>query len=141
MAVSGLIDAGPIIAILDRNDHWHAACKESVRQFQPPLVTSSAVLTEVFYLVRRARIDLELAWSFVRSGLILLGQITDGDLPHLHALMSKYADHPMDFADATLVHLAQRESVSKILTIDHDDFETYRIDGRKRFEIVPGRRH
>jgi predicted nucleic acid-binding protein len=46
----------------------------------------------------------------------------------------------MDFADATLVHLANRESISLILTIDHDDFETYRIDGRKRFTIVPNRR-
>ena len=46
----------------------------------------------------------------------------------------------MDFADATLVHIAERESVQLILTIDHDDFETYRIHGRRRFRIVPNRR-
>ena len=45
----------------------------------------------------------------------------------------------MDFADATLVRIAERESLSLILTIDHDDFETYRIQGRRRFRIVPGR--
>jgi len=45
----------------------------------------------------------------------------------------------MDFADATLVHLARRESLSLVLTVDHDDFETYRIDGRKRFRITPER--
>ena len=45
----------------------------------------------------------------------------------------------MDFADATLVRIAERESLSLILTIDHDDFETYRIHGRRRFRIVPGR--
>jgi predicted nucleic acid-binding protein len=60
-------------------------------------------------------------------------------LPFLHALMSRYADRPMDFADATLVHLAQRESLSTIFTIDHDDFETYRIDGRRRFRVIPAR--
>jgi hypothetical protein len=43
----------------------------------------------------------------------------------------------MDFADATLVYLAARESLSLILTVDHDDFETYRIGGRKRFSILP----
>ena len=45
----------------------------------------------------------------------------------------------MDFADATLVHLARREALSTVFTIDHDDFETYRIEGRRRFRIVPGR--
>jgi predicted nucleic acid-binding protein len=46
----------------------------------------------------------------------------------------------MDFADATLVHRATRESLSMILTVDHDDFETYGIGGRKRFTILPSRR-
>jgi predicted nucleic acid-binding protein len=45
----------------------------------------------------------------------------------------------MDFADATLVHIAERESLSTIFTIDHDDFETFRIGGRKRFRVVPPR--
>jgi len=76
----------------------------------------------------------------LKSGAIFVASITDEDLPHLHVLMSKYADCPMDFADATLVRLAQRETLSKILTIDHDDFETYRIDGRKPFRLLPGRR-
>jgi len=53
--------------------------------------------------------------------------------------MSRYSDRPMDFADATLVHLAQRESLSTIFTIDHDDFETYRIHGRRRFRVIPER--
>jgi len=44
-----------------------------------------------------------------------------------------------DFADATPVRIAKRESLSLILTIDHDNFETYRIHGRHRFRIVPGR--
>jgi predicted nucleic acid-binding protein len=58
----------------------------------------------------------------------------------MKTLMKDYADRPMDFADATLVHLAARESISLILTVDHADFETYRIGGRKRFTILPGRK-
>jgi predicted nucleic acid-binding protein len=54
--------------------------------------------------------------------------------------MKRYADRPMDFADATLVRLDERESLSAIFTVDHDDFETYRIKGRTRFRIVPARR-
>jgi predicted nucleic acid-binding protein len=65
--------------------------------------------------------------------------IDDFDLPELEALMKRYADRPMDFADATLVHLARREPLKIVFTVDRDDFETYRIDGRKRFRIIPGR--
>jgi predicted nucleic acid-binding protein len=46
----------------------------------------------------------------------------------------------MDFADATLVHLARRESLSTIFTVDHADFETYRIEGRRRFRVLPAQR-
>jgi hypothetical protein len=53
--------------------------------------------------------------------------------------MRRYHDRPMDFADATLVHIAERESLSTIFTVDHNDFETYRIGGRKRFRILPAR--
>jgi predicted nucleic acid-binding protein len=45
----------------------------------------------------------------------------------------------MDFADATLVRLADRESLGTILTVDNDDFETYRMRGRRRFRVLPGR--
>ncbi len=51
--------------------------------------------------------------------------------------MHQYRDRPMDFADATLVHLAQRESLTTILTVDISGFQTYRIAGRRRFRILP----
>ena len=51
--------------------------------------------------------------------------------------MEKYRDRPMDLADANLVHVAGRHSINLILTIDRNDFETYRIRGNRRFRIVP----
>jgi uncharacterized protein len=139
MAIEGLIDSGAILAYLDHRDIWHASCADALDRLRLPLMTSSAALTEVFHFVPKKRIDLEVAWTFVRSGAIVLGSIGDDDFPHLHSLMSKYADRPMDFADATLVHLARRESIATILTVDRD-FETYRIDGRQRFYVLPERR-
>ena len=53
--------------------------------------------------------------------------------------MDDYSDRPMDFADATLVHLAARESISVVLTVDHDDFATYRLPRGKKFTILPTR--
>ncbi len=83
---------------------------------------------------------MEAAWTFLASGAIVLGSISDAELPDLHALMSRYWDRPMDFADATLVHLARRESLTTILTVDRADFETYRIEGKRKFRVLPGQK-
>ena len=100
-------------------------------------MTSEAVLTELFHLVGDSRRDMEAAWKFVRSGALVLATLAHSELPEIHALMSRYWDRPMDFADATLVHLAKRENISTVFTVDHADFTTYRIDGRRRFRVLP----
>ncbi len=135
----GLIDTGAILALLNVSDPWHLRCLETYRTLPLPLATSAAVLTELFHLLLSRPQDLAKAWSFLRSGPVTVLPIGDEDLPDLEALMVRYADRPMDFADATLVHLARREELVTIFTVDNDDFETYRIEGRRRFRIVPGR--
>jgi uncharacterized protein len=135
----GLIDTGAMLALLDRGDRWHEACAEAFRTIPLPLATSAAVLAELFHLLDRTR-EVSVAWDFLRAGPVTVLPITDADLPDLEMLMQRYRDRPMDFADATLVHLANRESLSTIFTIDHDDFETYRIGAKRRFRIVPERR-
>ena len=132
-----LIDTGAILALLDRKDRWHRVCVNAFQQMRLPLMTSEAVLTELFHLMGDERYAVEAAWKFVRSGALALAAIEHSELPLLHGLMSRYWDRPMDFADATLVHLARRESLSTIFTVDHADFETYRIDGRRRFRVLP----
>lgn len=139
MGAKGLIDTGAILAFLDRDDRWHQRCVDSLLTLRLPLATSAAVLTELFHLLPGQPRQQAKAWDFVRSPAVTVLPIVDADLPALDGLMRQYADRPMDFADATLVHLARRESLSLVFTIDHDDFETYRIDGRRRFRIVPAR--
>ncbi|HME11914.1 MAG TPA: PIN domain-containing protein [Candidatus Acidoferrum sp.] len=137
MLANLLIDTGAILAILDTRDRWHKVCTDAFLQLRLPALTSEAVLTEVFHLLGRSRIDSEKAWSFLRSGAVQLAIIDHSELTHLHALMTRYRDRPMDFADATLVYLAERESLPVILTVDRSDFSTYRFAGRKRFQILP----
>jgi predicted nucleic acid-binding protein len=140
MAANALIDTGAILALLDRNDHWHQVCTDVFHQLRFPLLTSEAVLAELFHMLGDSRPRIEAGWKFVRSGAIVLASIEHSELPEIHALMSRYADRPMDFADATLVYLARREALSTIFTVDHADFETYRIEGRRRFHILPSTR-
>ena len=137
MAASALIDTGAILAVLDRGDRWHRICVEAFPQLRLPLVTSEAVLTQLFHLAGDSRKEMEAAWKFVRSGAIALAAIENSELPQVEALMLRYWDRPMDFADATLVYLAKREKLSTVFTVDHADFETYRIEGRRRFRVLP----
>jgi uncharacterized protein len=95
------------------------------------MVTSEAALTDLFHLVGDSRAEMEAAWKFAASGALVLAPIEDAELPYLRSLMSRYWDRPMDFADATLVYLA---------TVDHADFETYRIEGKRRFRVLPSGR-
>jgi predicted nucleic acid-binding protein len=137
--VKALADTGALLAYLDAADRWHERCRSAFAQFRLPLTTSTAVLTELFHLVGDSPRELDITWKFVRSGALTVASLSDRDLPDIEALMRKYHDRPMDYADAALVHLAQRESLSTIFTIDHDDFETYRFGGRKRLRILPSR--
>ena len=137
MAADALVDTGAILALLDRTDRWHGVCAAAFQQLRLPLLTSEAVLTELFHLVGDSRHEMETAWKFVRSGAISLATIENAELPEIQTLMSRYSDRPMDFADATLVYLAGREGLSSVFTVDHADFNIYRIEGRKRFRVFP----
>jgi hypothetical protein len=137
MAANALIDTGAILALLDRTDRWRRICVDAFQQLRLPLVTSEAVLTELFHLVGDNRQEMQGAWKFLRSGALALAALEDSELPQIHSLMTRYRDRPIDFADATLVHLAKREALSTVFTVDYADFETYRIEGRRRFRVLP----
>ena len=137
MLIKALADTGALLAYLDRADCWHEPCLTAFAELHLPLITSQAVLTELFHLTADHPGEVEITWKFIRSGALTIAPIDDHDLPDIEALMHKYRDRPMGFADATLVHLARRESLATVFSIDHNDFQTYRIDGRKRFRILP----
>ena len=139
MASRALIDTGVLLAHVNLSDRRHTACSAAIAQAPMPLVTTVAVITELFYFAIKTPRLLAPAWRMVSAGWITLAPITDADLPALETLMIRYADRPMDFADATLVHVAGRESIRTILTIDHADFETYRFGRNRVFDIYPRR--
>jgi predicted nucleic acid-binding protein len=137
MAVSVLADTGALLALLDRRDRWHQVCLEAFRQIGLPMATTEAVLTDLFHLVGGSRHEMEAAWKLLRSGAVVLSPISDSELANIHELMSRYADRPMDFADATLVYVAGRDGLTTVFTVDRADFETYRIEGRRKLRLLP----
>lgn len=137
MRARSLIDTGAVLALLDRTDPWHESCAAALREVQLPVLTTAAVLTETFHFLEGGH-RLSEGWRFYRSPLVTPIPGIEEDLPDLQRLMLKYADRPMDFADATLVRLAEREVLTTIITVDRN-FEVYRIGGRKRFRLLPKR--
>jgi predicted nucleic acid-binding protein len=132
-----LVDAGPLVAILDRSDEEHRACVAALKKLRDPLFTVWPAFTEAMYLLGFAWQAQRALWEMFEARAIQLLDLGHKDAPRMRALMEKYADLPMDLADAALVTVAEREGLDRIFTIDRADFGVYRLSGRKRFVLVP----
>lgn len=134
-----LTDAGPLVALIDADEADHETCVLSLQTLTLPLLTTWPAFTEAMYLLGRAggSAGQQALWKLVLSRRLDVVELSRGAVERSSVLMAKYADRPMDLADATLVALAEERSERRIFTLD-DDFRIYRIHGRTRFEIVPG---
>lgn len=132
-----LVDAGPLVALLNRGDARHDECVNAMRGLSDPLVTVWPAFTEAMYLLGRSWRAQEALWSRLETGALTLAPLDAGDATRMRALMEKYRDLPMDFADAALVHVAERDDVTRIFTLDRRHFTVYRPGRRRRFAIVP----
>jgi predicted nucleic acid-binding protein len=129
-----VVDAGPLIALFDRDDRHHRRAIAFVRDSRARLVTNLPALTEAAHLLRfSVAAQRDLLWWVHRALDVDTG--TAGDLPRIAALLKKYRDLPADFAHVSLVVLAQRLNVTRVASVDRD-FTIYRLPGRRRFENV-----
>lgn len=135
--MSLLLDTGGLVTLLDRSQRNHRAFVEFFDSWQGAVVSTEAVLTEASHLLGRVPGGRTACLDFFLAGgarLIPQSRVT---LERCRALVERYADVPMDFADATLVVLAEDLGTTLVLTTDRKDFSVYRIGSRRRFEIVP----
>jgi predicted nucleic acid-binding protein len=131
-----LVDTGPLVAILDRDDPDHGRCVKAFRQLRPPLLTTWPVITESMYLIAFSRHAPDGLLEMIQRGAVAIAQLTGQDVPRLRALMEKYKDTPMDFADATLVRVAERDRMTNVLTLDKN-FAVYRAGRGHAFSVKP----
>ena len=137
VAVTVLIDTGPLVALFDPSDEDHPRCRAALARLgRNRLVTTQAVLTEVSYLLGFSPRAQRAALYFVSSGAVELAELNSNGITRVIALMEQYEDLPMDFADATLVVLAEQEPTQWVFTLDERDFSVYRA-GRKTFRLLP----
>jgi predicted nucleic acid-binding protein len=133
-----LTDAGPLIAIIDADEPDHDRCVQALDEATLPLVTTWPALTEAMYLLARAGgIQAQQAlWRLVHTDRLVIADLSASAVERSSRLMDKYADLPMDLADATLVALAEEEGHRTVFTLD-SDFAVYRIRGRQPFRTLP----
>ena len=132
-----LVDAGPLVALLDRSDDQHSRIVAALEKIHDPLVSVWPAIVEAMYLLAFSWPAQRALWEMLETGGIGLLQLDESDVPEMKRLMEKYRDLPMDMADAALVRVAERESIRRILTLDHRDFGVYRLARKGRFTLLP----
>lgn len=130
-----LLDTGCIVALLDRSAQHHEQCEEVVTTLDVPIITCEAVIAESCYLLRSLKGAVAAVLENVEQGVFLIPYRLTGNAAGVQKLMNKYADVPMDFADACLVDLANDYQTGRILTLDRD-FHIYRWGRNRPFEFL-----
>lgn len=131
-----LIDAGPLIAIVNADDQYHAACTLALRRIRQPLGTVWPVVTEAMYLLADIPRAQEAVWEMIERGAVQILPLGAADVSRMRALMRKHAARRMDLADAALIGVAEREGIHQFFTVDRRDFGVYRLYGRIRPVLI-----
>jgi predicted nucleic acid-binding protein len=130
-----LVDTGPLVALADKRDNAHAECTSFLAAYRGRLVTTWAVLTEFSHLAPSIAATLPL-YRWIETGGLELLPLGRDELVRAIDWIEKYADRPMDLVDASLVVAAMNTGIHTVWTLDRNDFETYRLPGRKRFHLA-----
>ena len=132
-----LIDTGPLVALINRNDQYHKACLAAAVESRGHFQTAWPVITEACYLLR-ARPDLvEGLLEIIHEEQIEILSIHAKELTQIGGWMSKFQDQQIDLADACLAYLAEREKISTIFTVDHRHFRLFRATDGKPYTLLP----
>ncbi|NUO83168.1 PIN domain-containing protein [candidate division KSB1 bacterium] len=134
-----LVDAGPLVALLDKNDARHTECVEASNNLsRAPLLTTWPCFTEAMYLLAEegGYNYISELWKFQQTQQLLLHDLTVAEIKRMAELMKKYRDTPMDLADASLIAVAESLLLREVFTID-SDFNIYRLADGSAVKIIP----
>jgi predicted nucleic acid-binding protein len=125
------------LILIDAADQHHAKCVGALKSLREPLATIWPPLVEAMYLLSDLPAGQNAIWEMLERGAIALLPLDAKDFPRIRELMCKYANRRMDLADAALHHVAEREGLRKIFTINRRDFSVYRLHNRIRPTLIP----
>jgi predicted nucleic acid-binding protein len=130
-----LIDAGPLIALFDKDDKYHKKVINFIKNKKYRFITTIAVITEVTHMLD-FNVDTQILFlEWIMNEGVVIQEIQQKHFARIIELTKKYSDQPMDFADASLVIAAEITGIKKIISID-SDFDVYRLPGKIEIENV-----
>jgi len=130
-----LVDAGPLIALFDKDDKYHKSVIKFLKQFNGQLVTTWPIITEVTHLLSfnvNVQIDF-LEW--LKREAIMIINLENIHLERIIQLSKKYSDVPMDLADSSLIVIAELTGITDIITID-SDYYIYKTKNKKSLNNI-----
>ncbi len=131
-----ILDTGPWVALIDRSESRYTECVQWLKNFSGRLYSTEAVLTEVLFILNFSITAQCAALDFVLESVVEIVPSNTESLKKTKNLMKKYADLPMDFADATIVCLATETRMQNVVTFDRKDFAIYKLPKKQSFTII-----
>lgn len=134
-----LVDTGPLYAMADRDDGWHLRVVRFLERSRDHLIVPVTVLPEAAYLLA-AHLGPEAERKFIQAivgGEMAIEELTLHDLKRALELLRRYEDARIGLVDATVVAIAERLKIQRILTTDRRDFSLMRPRHCKEFELLP----
>jgi uncharacterized protein len=132
-----LLDTGPLVALLASTDSRHQLCVDTFATLAPPLLTCWPVLTEAAWLLRKQHRPIDRFSEAHAAGMFDLLPLESDSLSHIAAIMRRYEDSGIQFADAALAHLAEREDIRTVFTLDRRDFSIIRLKRNRTLRLIP----
>ena len=132
-----LVDTGPLVAIVSKNDAYHRICTDTLREIAPPMLTCWPVLTEVTWLLRKHPSAIQKVFDSVESGLLRVEDLDHAAVPWIARFLKRYRKLGAQLADAALVYLAERDGRTAVFTLDRRDFSVYRLSRNRSLELLP----
>ena len=134
-----LLDTSGLLVARDASQRHHRECAATLGAASPPLLLSPFVVAELDYLLMRhvGRHAQAALLDEVAIGAYQLEQFNAADIARAKEVMVQYADLEIGLADASIVVLARRHAIAEVLTLDERHFRAMRVEGRKRFRVLP----
>lgn len=135
MANIVVLDAGPLVALLDRNDPWHLWARQQLDLLSAPMLTCEAVVSESAFLLGQSDPGYRRLMALFKDDIVRLSFDLNDHFDAIATLMAKYHDIPMSLADACLVRMSEVHDRARIFTLD-SDFKLYRRHGRQAIPLI-----
>jgi predicted nucleic acid-binding protein len=132
--IDAILDTGPLVGALDRDDQWHEWAAKEFAAIRQPAVTCEAVISEACFLLRRTPDSRGKIFALIERGILRVVPVLPDESPAMRVLLARYGQR-MDYADACLVRLAEQHRGHVIVTTDAEDFRIYRRFGRQALAL------